>query len=146
MMKIEKNYFREEIKKIIDETGDLPVILTARFKYRKNQIWATFTTVRPYINKRQTSTFCDHINISLKDILRWRKLRIADHNRKFYIIGYIKTYIYNQDERGCIILADNLGYSPVLSPEEFLNLKEKLVEKCYKFSKNKYLEYIKNKK
>lgn len=77
-----------------------PILVTSKFKHTENETWYTFTTIRPYIVNCRAYTICDHINIKRGDVDQWRRMYRAEHNRKFYIVGFLYTYTHYGVERG----------------------------------------------
>lgn len=137
-MKIEKNYFRNNIKELITNTNGKPVIITGKYKHSSTNKWATFTTVRSYIPGVKSYILCNHINILKCDVDKYIKLNEEVNNRKFYIIGYPNIYTHYDIKRGCIFLAKDIGIAPIFLAENIDNINNQILDKCYKFPVEKY--------
>ena len=136
-MKNEKNYFRSLLKELIPLTNGLPIIISAKYKHRDNSDWATFTTVRPYIPNTKTKTICSHINVRRNQVQKWFSLNEEYHNRKFYIIGYPFTYSHYGDERGRLMLAEDIGIRPIcFNTDRYIV--DDVLKDCYCFEEEIY--------
>ena len=83
----DKNYFRIYLK----EVANRPVIVSGKFK-RLHDNHLTFTTIRPYIKGIHTKTICNHLNILREECQKYLDVNGMIQNKKFYLVGYFKTY------------------------------------------------------
>ena len=134
MIKVEKNYFRNELMGLIPKVRDVPIVVTAKYKHSNHSRWATFTTVRPYIPGRKTRTICNHINIERKTAEKWYNLTEKCNNRKFYLIGHPSAYVYNGSFRGKIELEEGLNIPPIIFTDDKAVLGT-VIDACYKFER-----------
>ncbi len=140
MEKYDKNYCRIELiefAKVINNSFEKPIIVSTKYKHNYNDVWATFTTVRPYIPSVKTVTLCSHINIKRLSENKWYQLSEVYHNRKFYIIGNPYTYEHYGVERGALQLADDICGKPLIFVEDFVP-NDTMVNMCYIYDVDKY--------
>lgn len=120
MKKIDKNYYRNLLAELENESNEVPIVFTGRFKYRedKESKWKLFTTIRRFIPGTKTYTVCDHINIRSEVIEKYINLSKEYHNRKFYLVGRIYRYYHYNDLRWGIDLVESKELSPIWPTEK----------------------------
>ena len=133
MEKYDKNYFRDILLELMEETDGKPNVIKCKYKERYNKKWILFTSLRPYISGIKTKTICDHIHINRIEAEKYFKFTQEHHNRTFYIICYPWFYNYNGIIRGTVKLAKSFQVNPILfvTEKEFI---KRIWAFCYKFN------------
>ena len=130
--KLFKNYFRENLKVLIGGTNSKPILFSGKYKHRTDQLYFTFSTIRPILSKGTSVTICDHINFKKEEIGCFFDFSEAVHNRKFYFVGYPDDYLHNGDVRGHIRLEYNLGIPALFfSDDKNKYLTEEIKQKLF---------------
>lgn len=107
--KWQKNYERVYIRQVIDLLRGEPIVVTGKYKHRERSVWATFSTVRPYVPGHKTRTICDHINLWRETCAPHYALSSTDHNRKFYLLCVGTEYCSHGLTRGGLALLSRQG-------------------------------------
>lgn len=137
---VKKNYYRCNIIDLINNTGRKTIIVSGKYKHCKNQKWATFTCIRPYVKYKKTYTICDHLNVERQIVEKWYHLSEKYQNRKFYLIGNPEVYNHYGEYRGCLQLEMNLHVKPIIFTEEKYLITDTVLEKCLDFSNSRYVK------
>ena len=140
MEKVSKNYYRDLLKELVNQTNGKPMLFSGRYKYCENVAYLTFTCVRPVLLTGKSKTICNHVNIPTNKIIDGYHLTEKEHNRKFYFIGYPHTYNYRGEKRGCIKLEYKLGVPALFIVDELKKyITKEVKEKLFFLSDERYL-------
>jgi len=140
--KYEKNYLRNIIKILIENSKGKPIIVKAKYSHNENNIWASFIWVKPVAHKK-AYTLCNHVNIERKIISKWYNLNVDDDRKSFYIIGYPYIYNHYNIERGGIKIATDFELQSIYKARDLKKDERKIIcNKCYEY-KDEELEEIK---
>lgn len=110
---LEKNYFRDELKRFFLDRGlGSTILFTGKYKHTKGN-WAVFTTIREYIHGKKTFTLCNHVNLVRTHVERHIALRPEMHSRKFYFWAKFVEYKHFGADRSGLRLAIEAERPPI---------------------------------
>ena len=113
MKKIGKNYYRDELLKLKEESMKKPIVFTGKYKHGESLKWVTFTTIRRFFPKVKTKTVCNHINFEKIKVVPFITLTKEEHNRKYYFCARIMEYNYWGEIRAGLELATDVYDIPI---------------------------------
>ena len=143
MTNIEKDYYRDNLLKIINKTNGKPIMVTGRLMYNRNHLkWCTFSEIKPYREGIDTDVLCNHLNLKLADVEKWTTISPYYHNRKFFIIGYPAHYKSIGGIRGCLRLYCLKGMPAVFLEDEFEKYKDRLKPHLYELPSSEISQEI----
>jgi len=143
-----KNFFRDVLSKLKNKCINKPIIITAIYKHKDNDIWATFVHVKPYINNKfqnkntkikYNQKLCGHINISRNDIEKYFKLSEEYDNENFIIIANLIEYTYYGMKRIGLKLYEENYFMPFRLKTINTYIDKSVFSKCYEYSKDDLL-------
>lgn len=121
--KVGKNdsYIRCDILQLLNDFGQIALIVTCKYKHTENFQYATFVNVRvfdPADGKKTKYQLTDHINIPRKLLDHFISLTAEYNHKKFFALCIPKTYDHYGVIRGGMDLLTGAGVIPIARAPE----------------------------
>lgn len=147
-MKVEKDFFRDELLILQKKCNKKPIIITGIYKHSDNDKWASFIHVKPYLNNRyhiknykikRNQTLCAHVNINRNHIEKYIKLLEIFDNKTFIIVVNIINYDYYGMERIGLEIYEEYNLIPIKLKTKNTYISKSIYSKCYEYTKDDLL-------
>ena len=96
-------YTRGALLLLKPRTDVLPMIFKARYVHREGR-WCTFAQLEALSSEGMEAIDCGHVNISRSVVSVHQALEKSDHHRMVYFVARVRTYWFNGDRRGKLML------------------------------------------
>lgn len=128
---ISRNFFRDNLLRLIGKTNDRPIIVTGVYRHNAQYYkWYSFVDIKPYLGENiNTYPLCNHLNVMLTktDAVLSEK----DNNKRFFIVGYPSSYNYYGVKRGSLRLIRGKKIPEIFCEEEWEQFGYLVMKQCY---------------
>lgn len=123
--KLQKDYFRDQLLKLIDKTDNKPIVIKAWFQWTGYLKQYCFRDPTPWIGDKEVAhRLCQHLNVRIRDVNCILEER--DDRRWFFLVGFPDSYRHFGMRKGCLRLVNWNGLPQIFSEEEYDRYKDRL--------------------